>query len=268
MTRTAEIRCGIGGWTYAPWRSNFYPKGLVQRRELEHASRQLDTIEINGTWYGAQKPATYAKWASETPDGFVFSLKAPRYTTAARKLAASAAAIADFIGDLDAFGDRLGPVLWQFERGRAFDRDDFAAFLTHLPATVGTRTLRHVLEVRDPSFRCAEFIALARAERRPIVFTDSPEHPSFADVTRDFVYLRLMRARTDVASGYPPAELRSWARRARLWRDGGEPDDLPRVLDVPAAKKARNVFVYFINGAKERALHAAMALRAQLQSTS
>lgn len=266
MSATARVRTGIGGWTYAPWRANFYPAGLVQRRELEHASRHLDTIEINGTWYGAQKPATYAKWASETPAGFVFSLKAPRHLTAPRKLAGAADAVADFVGDLGAFGDRLGPVLWQFEPSRRFDRDDVAAFLGHLPARVDGRPLRHVLEVRHPSFQCAEFIALARSENRPVVFTDSTEYPNIADVTGDFVYLRLMRARAEIASGYPHDELAAWAGRARAWREGGAPDDLPRVLDATTPHMPRDVFVYMINGAKERAPHAAMALRDALSA--
>ncbi|MBN8480522.1 MAG: DUF72 domain-containing protein [Xanthomonadales bacterium] len=265
----AQIRTGIGGWTYAPWRDNFYPAGLVQRRELVHASRRLATIEINGTGYRAQTPATYAKWREQTPPGFVFSLKAPRTLTAVRRLATAGNAIADFIGDLAALGDRLGPILWQFEPSRVFDADDFAAFLDRLPDALDGQRLRHVLEVRHASFMTDTFVALARRERRPIVFTDSPEYPSFADVTGDFVYLRLMCARANEASGYPPAELDAWADRAVRWRAGGEPDDLPRIrAAAPASAKPRDVFVYFINGAKARAPHAALALQARIDSAT
>ncbi|MDQ3618469.1 MAG: DUF72 domain-containing protein, partial [Pseudomonadota bacterium] len=138
------IRVGIGGWTFAPWRGLFYPSGLVQRRELEYASRQLSAIEINGTYYRAQKPATYARWRDETPDGFVFSAKAPKRITAARNLAKGAGAIADFVGGIAELGSKLGPIVWQFEKGRTIDADDFSAFLQHLPPAAGDMKLRHV----------------------------------------------------------------------------------------------------------------------------
>ncbi|HEY0662799.1 MAG TPA: DUF72 domain-containing protein [Lysobacter sp.] len=259
------IRVGIGGWTYVPWRKNFYPDGLVQRRELEYASRQLTAIEINGTYYGAQKPATYEKWRDETPEGFVFSAKAPMRIMQSRVLAKTGGQIEDFLGGIASLGDRLGPVVWQFDRGTRIDREDFTAFLALLPATIDDRTLRHVLDVRDPDFVDADYLALARRHGMATVFTDSPEHPSFADVTADFVYARLMRSRGDVPTGYPEAELRQWAERARQWAAGGEPDDLPR---IEAAKDAtgtrRDVFLYFISAAKERNPAAAMALIARL----
>ncbi len=148
-----RIRVGIGGWTYAPWRNNFYPEKLVQRRELEYASRQLRAIEINGTFYGAQKPATYAKWAAETPAGFVFSLKAPRYITEGRRLADTGKGVSGFVhGGLAEMGDRLGPILWQLPPSRPFDADDLGAFLDILPRELDGQPLRHVLEVRHPSF--------------------------------------------------------------------------------------------------------------------
>src|SRR5690606_32707631 len=222
------IRVGIGGWTFAPWRSNFYPTGLVQRRELEYASRHVSAIEINGTYYGTQKPATYAKWREQTPDGFVFSAKAPKRIMAARTLAKAGAQVEDFIVGIAELGDRLGPLVWQFDRGTKIDADDFAAFLDLLPKKAGGRRLRHVLDVRDPGFVDESYLALARGHGMATVFTDSPEHPSFADVTADFVYARLMRSRADVPSGYPGGELRQWAGRARAWAGGGDPDDLPR----------------------------------------
>ena len=254
------IRVGIGGWTYAPWRDNFYPKGLVQRRELEYASRRLSAIEVNGTYYGAQKPATYAKWAGQTPPGFVFSAKAPMRIVQARALARTGGQVDDFLGGIAALGDRLGPIVWQFDRGTRLQRDDFDAFLDLLPASVDGRALRHVLDVRDPGFVDTDYLALARSHGFATVFTDSPEHPSFADTTADFVYARLMRSRADVATGYPEAELAAWAKRARTWAGGGEPDDLPRIAPQPAGGRPRDVFVFFIAAAKERNPAAAMAL--------
>lgn len=255
------IRVGIGGWTYAPWRNNFYPPGLVQRRELEYASRHASAIEINGTYYGAQKPATYARWRDETPDGFMFSAKAPMRIMQSRVLAKSGGQIDDFLGGIAALGDKLGPVVWQFDKGQRIDREDFAAFVALLPDAIDGRALRHVLDVRDPAFVDAGYIALARRHRMATVFTDSGEHPSFADVTADFVYARLMRSRADIATGYPEAELQQWAERARSWAGGGEPEDLPRIESAQGQPPApRDVFIFFIASAKERNPAAAMAL--------
>ena len=259
------IRAGIGGWTFAPWRNNFYPAGLVQRRELEYASRHVSAIEINGTYYGTQKPATYAKWRDETPEGFVFSAKAPKRIMASKVLAKAGAQIEDFLGGIVELGDRLGPLVWQFDRGTKIDADGFSAFVELLPRKAGGRALRHVLDVRDPEFVDARYIALARSHGMATVFTDSPEHPSFADVTADFVYARLMRARASVATGYPRAELEQWAARARTWSKGGDPDDLPRIEPAPAKPAGkRDVFIYFISAAKERNPAAAMALLQEL----
>lgn len=260
-----RIRVGIGGWTFAPWRANFYPADLPQRRELEYASRQLTAIEINGTWYGAQKPATYAKWRSETPDGFVFSLKAPRYVVEGKVLANAGKTIDAFVsGGLAELDDRLGPILWQFPPSRRFERDDFAAFLDLLPRALDGRPLRHVLEVRHPSFLCEAYLDLARAHRLPSVFTDSDEYPSFADPTGDFVYARLMRSRAEQPAGYAPDVLDAWAARARQWAEGGAPADLPYVQPAPKTQAPRDVFVYFISSAKVRNPAAAQALLARL----
>ncbi|HEY6895262.1 MAG TPA: DUF72 domain-containing protein, partial [Rhodanobacteraceae bacterium] len=258
----SRIRAGTGGWTYAPWRDNFYPAGLVQRRELEYASRHVTAIEINGTFYGAQKPASYAAWRAQTPDGFLFSLKAPRYATERKELASAGDTIQRFVfGGLAELGDRLGPINWQLPAKKRFERDDLAAFFDLLPRELDGAPLRHVIEVRDPSFADPVYVELARSRNVATVFTDSPEYPSFADVTGDFVYARLRCCESEIPTGYTPAALDAWARRAREWMRGRDPDDLPRVAPAqPASAVERDVFVYFINGAKERAPAAAMAL--------
>lgn len=256
------IRTGIGGWTYAPWRGGmFYPPKLVQRRELDYASRQLTAIEINGTYYGSQKPATYAKWREETPEGFIFSAKAPGRIMQARDLSKVGPQIDDFIGGIVELGDRLGPLVWQFDKGLRVDLERLTSFVELLPTRAGDMPLRHVLDVRDAGAIDAGFIALCRANNIATVFTDSDEYPSFADVTADFVYARLMRSRADIDTGYPKAELKQWAQRAHTWADGGEPEDLPRISsDAPPARRGRDVFIYFISAAKERNPAAAMAL--------
>ena len=259
-TPTHNIRVGIGGWTYAPWRDNFYPKGLVQRRELEHASRHVTSIEINGTYYGTQKPATYARWRDETPDGFLFSAKAPKRIMQSRALAKTGPQVEDFIGGIAELDAKLGPLVWQFDAGLKLERDSFAAFCELLPREANGRALRHVLDVRDPAFVDLDYLALARRHGCATVFTDSTDYPSFADLTADFVYARLMRSRSDIASGYPGDELEAWATRARQWAQGGEPRDLPKIGAEAAAVKPRDVFVHFISAAKERNPAAAMAL--------
>ena len=266
-TGASPIRVGIGGWTFAPWRKNFYPEGLVQRRELEYASRHLRAIEINGTFYRAQTPKVYAKWAAETPEDFVFSLKAPKTITEGRKLAESTTGAKRFIdGGLAEFGARLGPILWQLPPSRAFDRDDLAAFLGALPRTLNDRPLRHVLEVRHESFLCDAYLQLARAQNVATVFTDSTTYPSMADITGDFVYARLMRSHADIATGYSASALDEWAKRASLWARGGDPADLPHVGELTAKAKARDVFVFFISSAKERNPAAAMAMQARVDA--
>ena len=255
------IRVGIGGWTYAPWRDNFYPKGLVQRRELEYASRHVSAIEINGTYYGAQKPATYARWRDEAPEGFVFSAKAPMRIMQSRSLASTGPQIEDFLGGIAELGPKLGPIVWQFDAGLRLERERFDAFLALLPPELDGRPLRHVLDVRDPGFVDADYLALLRRHGMATVFTDSPDYPSFADLTAGFVYARLMRSRSEVATGYPDPELARWAERARQWAAGGEPADLPRIQPPGTAGGGpRDVYLYFISAAKERNPAAAMAL--------
>ena len=259
---TATIRVGIGGWTYEPWRGTFYPKGLAQKSELDYASRQLTSIEINGTYYGSQKPESFAKWHDETPDGFVFSVKGPRFTTNRRVLAEAGSSIERFFSSgVMRLGDKLGPVNWQFLPTKKFDAEDFEAFLKLLPPSVEGRPVRHVVEVRHDSFRVPEFIALLRRYGIATVLTDSEDYPEIPDVTAPFVYLRLQRCAEKVATGYPPAALDTWAKRARSWAKGGSPDDLGSIGE-PEKKppKRRDVFVYMINGFKPKAPAAAMAL--------
>ncbi|MET0330241.1 MAG: DUF72 domain-containing protein [Dyella sp.] len=261
----ARIRVGIGGWNFAPWRKHFYPDGLPQRRELEYASRRLNAIEINSTFYGAQKPATYARWAAETPEGFVFSLKAPRYLVQTHQLAQTGKAVRGFLeGGIGELGDRLGPIVWQLAPWRAFDIDDLEPFLAALPRTLNGQPLRHVLEVRHPSFLAQAYVELARRQNITTVFTDSPDYPSLADLTGPLVYARLMRSEPAQTEGYRAAALDDWAARARRWADGQDNPELPHVLPTQPAAKPREVFVFFIGAAKPRNPAAAQALLARL----
>lgn len=257
---------GVGGWTYEPWRDNFYPAAWPKDRELEYASRRLTMIEVNGTYYSTQKPATFAKWRRETPPGFVFSLKANRFATNRRVLAEAGESITRFCGSgIAELGDKLGPIVWQFAPTKRFDAADFGAFVEQLPTEVDGLPLRHVLDVRHESFRSTEYLALARRHGVATVFTESDDYPSFADVTGGFVYARVMRAAAGEPDGIAPAVAERLAACARAWRDGGEPDGLPRVEPAPATPAPpRDVFMLFISGAKEKAPAAAMALIGRL----
>jgi uncharacterized protein YecE (DUF72 family) len=267
MAKAATIRVGVGGWTFAPWRDNFFPKGLPHSQELEYASRRLSAIEINGTYYRTQQASSFAKWRDETPPGFVFSAKASRYATNQRVLGNAGESIDRFVNSgLAELGDKLGPLVWQFMPTKRFEPDDFEAFLKLLPASVGGLKLRHVMDVRHPSFMTPEYLALARKHKVATVFADSDEYPSFADLTGDFVYARLMRTEAPIETGYAAAALDRWAGRAQLWAEGGEPDDLPRVAADATGAKPRDVFMFFISGAKERAPAAAMALIERLSA--
>lgn len=265
MSRTrVAIRAGIGGWTFEPWRDNFYPRGLPHARELQHAASKLTAIEVNGTYYSTMKPATFAKWRDDTPEGFVFSLKANKFTTNRRVLAEAGESVERFIASgLAELGDKLGPVLWQFAPTKKFDPVDFEAFLKLLPATVGGLPLRHVMDVRHESFKSPEYLALARRYQAGTVFTDSDDYPSFADVTGDFVYVRTMRSQSQLPQGFEPQALDQLAACAQRWAQGGEPEGVPRV-EPPRPAGPRDVFLFFISGAKERNPAAAMALLERL----
>jgi uncharacterized protein YecE (DUF72 family) len=259
------IRAGIGGWIYEDWRGDFYPKGLPKTRELFHASRAVTSIEINSTYYSAQKPSTFQRWAEQTPDGFVFAVKASRFATNRRVLAEAGLSVERFVtGGITELGDKLGPILWQFAPTKKFDPDDFEAFLKLLPEKQDGRTLRHAVEVRHASFCAPEFVALARKFGAAIVIADSAKYPTIADVTADFVYARLQKAQAPIPTGYSPADLAKWMKRAKIWSEGKNVDDLV-LVGTDAPKKKRDVFVYMINGAKERAPAAAMAFLERLE---
>lgn len=244
-----RIRVGVGGWTYEPWRDNFFPKGLPHHQELSYASRQLTAIEVNGTYYSTFKPPTFAKWRDETPEGFVFSLKANRFATNRKLLATAGESIERFVGSgIAELRDKLGPLVWQFMPTKRFDPEDFEAFLALLPRSVEGRPLRHVLDVRHESFLSPGYLPLARRYGCATVHTDSGKFPAIADDQGDLAYIRLMRSEADCPTGYPPQELAQWARGAQAW----------------AARSPREVFIYLINGAKERAPAAAKELIRQI----
>lgn len=262
-----RIRIGVGGWTFAPWRGSFYPEGLAQSQELHHASRQLTAIEVNGTFYSTMKPATFAKWRAETPGDFVFSLKASRYATHRKRLASAGESIERFVkSGISELGAKLGPIVWQLMPTKTFDAEDIAAFFALLPDAVEGAPLRHVLDVRHPSFACDEYVDLARRHKVATVFTDSDKFPSFADLTGDFVYARLMNASARFKAGYAPKAIGEWAARAAAWASGSAPGDLPTVQKQPIvdSRAPREVFIFFINGDKQKAPAAAQALIARL----
>ena len=263
---SGQIHIGVGGWTFAPWRGVFYPEKLPQAKELEYAGSKLTSIEINGTYYGSQKPESFRKWAREVPNGFVFSVKGSRFTTNRRVLAEAGDSIKHFYntGVLE-LGDRLGPVLWQFAPTKKFDEVDFGKFLELLPREMDGRRLRHVVEVRHDSFRTPAFIALLRQFEIPVVFAEHFTYPGIADVVGDFVYARLQKGNDDIATCYPPKQLDEWAKRLQLWASGGEPDDLPRIDATPAPKRPRDVFAYVIHEGKVRAPAGAMELIERLR---
>jgi uncharacterized protein YecE (DUF72 family) len=244
MTRTPGIRIGIGGWVFPPWRGAFYPSGLRQAEELAFASRQVSAIEINGTFYRIQTPASFRRWHDETPDDFTFSLKGPRFLTHRGELASAAPYMERFFasGLLD-LKDKLGPILWQFAPTKTFDEADLAAFLDLLPRERDGRKLRHVIEARHRSFQCPAFIELLGKHGAAVALVDDAHHPEFEELTADFVYLRLRRCAEDEPAGYQPDALERWAERLRIWSAEG-----------------RDCFLYFINGAKIRAPAAAQAL--------
>ncbi|WP_158814483.1 DUF72 domain-containing protein [Methylocapsa sp. S129] len=240
---SGAIRIGIGGWTFEPWRGVFYPEGLSQKRELEFASRALTSIEINGTYYSSFKPDTWRKWRDETPDGFVFAVKASRFCTNRKILAEAGESVGRFIDQgLTELGDKLGPINWQFMATKKFDAADFGAFLALLPKEKDGVALRHAVEVRSPTFATQAFYDLARKHGVAIVYAKDEDFPEIDQPTADFTYARLMASREDMETGVTDGELDGFAKQARAWAKQGD------------------VFAYFISGAKVRNPAAAQAL--------
>ena len=264
---TGTIRTGIGGWTFEPWDESFYPADLPKKQQLHYASRHLSTIEVNGTYYRTQTPATFAKWASEVPDGFVFTLKASRFSTNRKILAEAGESVERFVSSgIVELGDRLGPIVWQFAPTKSFDEADFGAFLKLLPGKVDGLPLRHAVEVRHPSFITPGFVALCRRYGTAIVYAEHETYPEMADVTADFVYLRLQKGRDDVPTAYPADQLDLWAGRLKGLAKGETPSGVPLAAgDEQAKAHPRDVFAYFIHEGKVRAPHAAMALDERLR---
>ncbi len=243
-----KVYVGIGGWTFEPWRGTFYPDDLTQKRELEYASRQLTSIEINGTYYSSFKPPSWTKWRDETPEGFVFSVKASRYSTNRKVLAEGGPSITKFLEQgLTILGDKLGPINWQFMATKKFDAEDFEAFLKQVPKKLDGIRLRHALEVRSPTFQDKKFYDLAKKYNAAIIYADDDDFPEIDEPTADFTYARLMRTQEDIETGYSTADLGKWKKKAEAWAKRGD------------------VFIYFISGAKVRAPAAAQALIKKLK---
>lgn len=245
-----RIRAGIGGWTFEPWRGVFYPDGLTHKRELEFASRAVTSIEINGTYYSTFKPDSWKRWRDETPDDFVFSVKASRFCTNRKILASAAESVEKFFGQgMAELGPKLGAINWQFAGTKRFDAEDFEGFMRLLPKEVGGIALRHALEVRHPSFAVPEFHALARKHKMAIVYAVGEDYPCIDEATAPFTYARIMTSRSDIPDGFTKPELKKIATKAG------------------AQAKHGDVFVYFIAGAKERNPAAAVAFLSLLKAS-
>jgi uncharacterized protein YecE (DUF72 family) len=287
MTKTGDVRIGISGWRYPPWRGKFYPKGLRQKDELAFAAGRFSTIEINGTFYSLQRPRSFMAWRDGTPDDFVFAVKGPRFITHMKRLDDVATPLANFFASgVLALNAKLGPVLWQLPPSFHFDPGRLAHFFALLPRTTreaanlarrrdarmngrswlktdADRPLRHALEIRHDSFRDPAFIALLRRHDIALVVADTVDWPLLMDATADFIYVRLHGSEQLYASGYDAGALKSWAARLRAWRSGGEAQGAH--AGPPARKRKRDVYVYFDNDAKVRAPFDAHALTGLLE---
>lgn len=280
-----QIRIGMSGWRYDEWRGTFYPEKLAQKRELHYASRQLNSIELNGTFYSMQKPKSYLDWSNETPDDFVFAVKGTQFITHVRKLENVVTPLANFLAQgLLRLGKKLGPILWQFHPSFKFDAkrlEDFFALLpqTHKQAALYAQQrdewmaerswlevkedlpLRHAVEARNKSFATPEYIELLREYNIAVVVADTEKWPCMLDVTADFVYCRLHGNEDKYPNGYDAAGIEKWAQRVLAWSRGEEVTDCTKVHTEPGPKMdARDVFVYFDDDVKVRAPHDAMSL--------
>ncbi|HWA19267.1 MAG TPA: DUF72 domain-containing protein [Devosia sp.] len=291
MARSGDIRVGVSGWTYPPWRGNFYPKGLPQKRELAYAAHAFNALEINGTHYAMQTPSAFAAWAEAAPADFVYAVKSPRYITHMLQLKNADAALANFCASgLLALGDKLGPILWQFPARFHFNADRLEAFFRKLPRTTAEaarigrhhdhrlkaraylrvesdRPLRHAIEIRHDSFRDPAFIDLLRRYDIALVCADTVDWPLLMDLTADFVYCRLHGSTELYRSRYSEAELDRWAERIRAWSTGQPMADGNFVSAPVADKKPRDVFLFSDNTDKLQALDNARGLMARLGIT-
>lgn len=290
MRKPGQIRIGISGWTYTPWRGVFYPDGLPQKQELSYAGEKFPSIEINGTFYNLQRPEYFARWRDATPDAFIFSVKGPRFITHIRKLRDVETPLANFMASgLLSLDAKLGPILWQFPPQMKFDSDLFETFFTLLPQDTNQaislarhhderlngrcwlrsnvrQPVRHAIEIRHESFCTPAFIKLLRKYKIALVCADTVNWPFLVDLTSDFVYCRLHGSKKLYVSGYGPKALESWAKRIRIWSSGGEAEDDNRVLSPTMARSTgRDVFVYFDNDVKVRAPFDALSLIKRLQ---
>lgn len=237
------IRIGIGGWSYDPWRETFYPPEVSKAKELHYASRQLTAIEINSTFYRNQPEHVFAKWAGNTPDSFRFTVKAQRMTTTRKTPEDMAESINWFVGGgVTALGAKLGAINWQFPANRKFEAAYFKAFLSALPAEHKGVRIRHAIEVRNDTFRDEAFTELLRQHGCALVYADDPDWPMPDLQTTDFAYARLQQSQAGVDTGYDSAALDGWAKTLKGWA------------------KTREVFAFFISGAKETNPAAAKAL--------
>ena len=293
MARSGEVRIGISGWQYEPWRGKFYPEKLPQKSELAYAASKLNSLEINGTFYSLQRPSSFSRWNAETPDDFVFSVKAPRFITHIRRLREVETPVANFMASgLLLLGKKLGPILWQFPPNFKYQPELLENFFKLLPhdskeAVVvaqqhdlrikseegweisGQFPVRHAIEIRNQSFMEPEFVKLLRKYNVALVCADTVEWPRMMDVTADFMYCRLHGPEVLYASGYDEGSLDTWARRVSDWAQGREPQDAERVIDKAGPKRrARDVYVYFDNDVKVRAPVDAMSLAARIAKMS
>jgi uncharacterized protein YecE (DUF72 family) len=266
VAERGPIRIGVGGWVFEPWRGTFYPPGLKRDDELGFMARRLTAIEINSTYYGSQKPETFARWREATPEGFRFTVKGNRFCTNRRELAGADEAVGKFFGQgVTELGDRLGPVLWQFAPTKRFDPEDFGAFLALLPKMADGLKLRHVVEVRDDSFRTPAFIELLRRFGVGVVHAVHADYPGIWDVSGEVVYLRLQTGSDDVPTAYPAQVLDGWAERLKTWAEGAAPKGLELIApDEPAGSGPRDVYAFVTHEGKIRAPAAAQALIARI----
>ena len=280
MSRTLsrpQVRVGVSGWRYEPWRGVFYPAGLPQRLELRYAASIFRTLEINGSFYSLQRPESWRKWYAEVPDDFVFTVKGPRYLTHMLKLREFEQPLANFFASgVLALNEKLGPILWQFPPQMRFDPERFEPFVARLPKNTANalelargcdarmhgrshlaidrpRTMRHAVEIRHESFLDTRFVAMLRTHRVALVIAETARKWCMPrDVTADFMYLRLHGDKELYRSGYRPAAIKRWAERIRAWHEGGEPASLPpgavQIAEpAKAARAGRDVYCFFDN---------------------